>query len=149
MSLTIGVGIEVGGSSHPVTELGTGFGAGVAVILTPDTLFQIGQRAGFAAMLSVAGRTVLYRRVASDVSLKAVPARTSHPVNYDDTFVTQQHTKDWLTWTNSLSSFVLPERYDQVIDGSCTYEVLSAGGEAQFEFMDHERQMIRIHTRQL
>lgn len=108
--------------------------------------------AGFKSARSISGVTITYTRGVASVVIRALRGQTQLGEQSADGIVSVTNSSDYFVLASDLvlsGSAVLPARGDTITDGGETFTVLCLASEPQWRYTDHERVIIRIHTKEL
>jgi hypothetical protein len=118
------------------------------------TVFHDSIRAGLNAAYSVAGKTVVFRCLATNatVSLTAIVGRTDFQIE-TDYGITTRETRDFIVPSSSLvfdGNLYVPVRGDRIIevigDVEYTWEAYNPAQTEVYYYTDQEHEYMRIHT---
>lgn len=105
---------------------------------------------------SHASRRVTYRRGALSVVVQATAGSTKFEQTDAEGLQLVSEVRDWLIPTAALVLAgvpTLPERGDRIEDsdlrGRHQFEVVPVGGEPPYRYCDPDRQLLRIHVREI
>lgn len=109
--------------------------------------------ASHKAIRSVHGVAITYTRGAHSTSIsRAVPGSSTHDLTQDGMVIERIHSRDFILLASELkinSVETLPQRGDQITEGSRVFKVLSLAGEAAWKYQDQTQKTIRIHTKEV
>lgn len=106
--------------------------------------------AGYKAARALAGVSATYTRGANEVRIKVVQGMTQLSAEQGDGTIIITNSHDFLILASDLvinGSTVLPLRGDTITVSGTVYTVLTYGSDPQYRWMDQERKILRVHTR--
>ena len=120
------------------------------------SVFSEAITASMATVNAYCGETVTYRRAASEIEITATRGARQLAVVEEGGAETTFHSTDFLCLAEAIdfgAGQVEPavgDEIDAAINGdTVTFEVMDEAGAKHFEYRDHARTMLRIHTKQI
>lgn len=112
--------------------------------------------AAWSIQLATRGIDIVYRRLTvspRDLPLKAVPGRTEYEEQTSDGSILVKQSRDFIFEAKLLvfdAVIVLPSRdSDYVIEDGLIYQIGLPGGGKEYDWEDHYRRRLRVHTKQV
>lgn len=112
--------------------------------------------ASMATVNAVAGETVTYRRLSDSVEITATRGARQLAVVEEGGAETAFHSTDFLCLASAIdfgAGVVEPavgDEIDATVGGNTvTFQVMDEAGGKHFEYRDHARTLLRIHTKQI
>lgn len=105
-----------------------------------------------ATVNAFAGETVTYSRGASEVEITATRGQRQLAVVEEGGSETTFHSTDFLIVADDLdfgAGAVEPAVGDEIEASGITYQVMDEAGGKHFEYRDHARTLLRVHTKQV
>jgi hypothetical protein len=103
-----------------------------------------------------ASRTVTYRRGLSEIAIPAIPGKTPATLNELGQVIIDARHRTYIIDAANLvidGKPTLPQRGDRIVDtihgATITFEVARPGGETEWEWVDANRRLLRLHASQI